>query len=40
MGQQKKNESMQKRGQWDCGPSKPEETIQFICNKKEMGFAP
>lgn len=40
MGQQKKNESMQKCGQWDCGPSKPEETIQFVCNKKEMGFAP
>lgn len=38
MGQQgKKN---QKCGQCDCGPSKPEETTQFIRNKKKMGFAP
>lgn len=36
----KKIESMQKGGQCDCDLSKPEETIQLICNKKEMGFAP
>lgn len=38
MGQQEeKNESMRKCGQCGCGLSKPEETIQFVCNKKEMG---
>lgn len=30
----------QKCGQCDCGPAKPEETTQVICNKKKMGFAP
>lgn len=38
---EKKNEKKdQKSGQCDGGPSKPEETTQFICNKKKMGFAP
>lgn len=40
MGQQekkKKKESMRKCGQCGCGLSKPEETIQFVCNKKETG---
>lgn len=36
----KKKELMQNCGQCDRGPSKPEETTQFVCNKKEMGFAP
>lgn len=46
MGQQnikkkkQKKELMQNCGQCDRGPSKPEETTQFVCNKKEMGFAP
>jgi len=31
---------MKKRGHCDRGPSKPEETIRFVCNRKEMGFAP
>lgn len=33
-GTTEKNEQMQKCGQFDCGPSKLEQTIQLICNKK------
>lgn len=38
--QEKKKRKIKNCGQCDCGPSKPEETTPFVCNKKKMGFAP